>query len=114
MSYDDGHALTTGQVLRGLKPRSLVLYSVPAGCPAGVGRPCPPFRSHRPPDAGPSFRLGSRTTHDNGSSLEAKECLWARCSEIGWLFTEGLFPPTRRPPCRSQFQQPQWYREWPG
>jgi hypothetical protein len=39
----------------GQAPRSLDLYSVPAGCRAGAARPFAPFRSHRPPDTVPSF-----------------------------------------------------------
>ena len=41
-----------GQVLLGLKSRSLDLYSAPRELPM-------PFRSDRPPDAGPSFRPGA-------------------------------------------------------
>ena len=84
------------QVLLGLKSRSLDLYSVPAGLPAGIGRPYPPFRSSRPPDAG-SVPFGPVREQPTitGSLLETRGVSLSVCFSIGRLFTEGLFPPTR-------------------
>ena len=84
------------QVLLGLKSRSLDLYSVPAGFPAGIGRPYPPFRSDRPPDAG-SVPFGPVREQPTitGALLETRGVSLGVFFSIGRLFTAGLFPPTR-------------------
>ena len=81
-------AIGRSQVLLGLKSRSLDLYSAPREFPM-------PFRSSRPPDAGPSFRPGARTTRHNRCSSRNERSVFGRFRSIGRLFTEGLSPPTR-------------------
>ena len=81
-------AIGRSQVLLGLKSRSLDLYSAPREFPM-------PFRSSRPPDAGPSFRPGARTTRHNRCSSRNERSVFGWFRSIGRLFTEGLSPPTR-------------------
>src|SRR5208337_4001779 len=51
----------------------------------------------------------------NRFSLVARRVSLGLLLSIGWLFTEGLFPPTRSSALTiSQFQRPRSYREWPG
>src|SRR5271157_3894244 len=65
----------------------------------------------RPATAGPSCDLGltfrSRCLEAISCSLPRKECVYAflllSCRQA---FYGGPIPPTRRPPCRSQFRQP--------
>ena len=103
------------------KARGLDPYSVP-GCP-GAGLSEPPFRSYRPPDTGsvpidPMLEQPLR----NRFSLVARRVslgllLRAHTRRVGsgWLFTEGLFPPTRSSALTiSQFQRLDPTRDRPG
>src|SRR5208283_44890 len=66
-----------------------------------------PFRSYRPPDTGsvpidPMLEQSLR----NRFSLVARRVSLGLLLSIGWLFTEGLFPPTRSSALTiSQFQR---------
>src|SRR5271157_2509157 len=87
------------------------------------GSPNPPFRSYRPPDTG-SVPIGPVLEQSlrNRFSLVARRVslgllLRAHTRRVGsgWLFTEGLFPPTRSSALTiSQFQQLDPTRDRPG
>ena len=71
-----------------LKGVGLDLYSTPRKFPMS-------FRSHRLPDAVPSFQPRSREMPAKPFLPRVEESVHGHRSRVGRLFTEGLFPPTR-------------------